>query len=176
MSEEKDIIKLASCPFCGDDQSSFGGMSEDAFASGSEGSLSVNCNCGALGPSGSTMTNAVAAWNTRTAASEITRLRGEAEALEVEISALVESAREAQQLYVQADNETQRLRGEVERLSRRETDLLAANNRYLMRARDAEVVLGDLLKVASGVGHMAAYPTFQRARDLLSSAPKPEEG
>ncbi len=83
MSEEKDIIKLESCPFCGDDQSSFGGMSEDAFASGSEGSLSVNCNCGALGPSGSTMTNAVAAWNTRTAASEITRLRRrEAELLE----------------------------------------------------------------------------------------------
>lgn len=117
MSEEKDIIKLESCPFCGDDQSSFGGMSEDAFASGSEGSLSVNCNCGALGPSGSTMTNAVAAWNTRTAASEITRLRGEAEAREVEIAALVESAREAQQLYVQADNEAQRLRGEVERLT-----------------------------------------------------------
>ena len=116
------------------------------------------------------------AGTTSEAASEITRLRGEAEAREVEITALVESAREAQQLYVQADNEAHRLRGEVERLSRRETDLLAANNRYLMRARDAEVVLGDLLKFASGVETTAAYPTFQRARDLLSSAPKPEEG
>jgi len=51
------------------------------------------------------------------AASEITRLRGEAEAREAEIAALVESAREAQQLYVQADNKAQRLRGEVERLT-----------------------------------------------------------
>lgn len=55
------------------------------------------------------------AGTTSEAASEITRLRGEAEAREVEIAALVESAREAQQLYVQADNEAQRLRGEVER-------------------------------------------------------------
>jgi len=80
------------------------------------------------------------------------------------------------ELLFRCRDEITRLRGEVERLSRRETDLLAANNRYLMRARDAEVVLGDLLKFASGVETTAAYPTFQRARDLLSSAPKPEEG
>lgn len=48
---------------------------------------------------------------------EVTRLRGEAEAREAEITALVESTREAQQAYVQADNESLRLRGEVERLS-----------------------------------------------------------
>jgi predicted nuclease with TOPRIM domain len=88
-------------------------------------------------------------------ASEITRLRGEAEAREVEITALVESAREAQQLYVQADNEAQRLRGEVERL------------------REA---LDELLFENSNKTEVERLVTRLKARDALSSAPKPEEG
>lgn len=56
---------LLPCPFCGDDQDSFAGMIPEAFAKGSEGTFSVRCYCGALGPLAPTMAEAVAAWNRR---------------------------------------------------------------------------------------------------------------
>lgn len=76
-----------------------------------------------------------------TAEAALARLRREAEAREVEVAALVEATREAQQLYVQADNEALRLRGEVERLDGVRLDEVAANKQAheMLREERAEV-------------------------------------
>jgi len=129
------------------------------------------------------------AGTTSEAASEITRLRGEAEAREVEITALVESAREAQQLYVQADNEAHRLRGEVERLSREGDATEAAERdvgRYLYNRLEALVYAGvkcpEMDWIARVIESVEEYGASHCGSDelapfpALSSAPKPEEG
>lgn len=73
---------------------------------------------------------------------EITRLRGEAEAREAEIAALVESTREAQQLYIQADNESLRLRGEVSSWQEIAADRQAA---HAALVNEAERLRGEMV-------------------------------
>lgn len=55
--------KLLSCPFCGDEMSSFV-PSADGCARG-PGLLYVTCDCGAMGAGGKTVVDAIAAWNRR---------------------------------------------------------------------------------------------------------------
>lgn len=65
MSEEKEIY-LKPCPFCGNKQDDFAGMTEGAFSTCSDGSLSINCSgCSCTGARGYTMEEAVEAWNNR---------------------------------------------------------------------------------------------------------------
>ena len=58
-------MELKPCPFCGSDMDSFAGMTEAAFAKGSDGTFSIDCDCDAIGPSAPSMTEAIAAWNKR---------------------------------------------------------------------------------------------------------------
>lgn len=55
---------LVPCPFCGDDMDSFAGMTKDAFVTGLN-SFAIGCDCGAIGPMGTTMSEAVNVWNNR---------------------------------------------------------------------------------------------------------------
>lgn len=56
-------MDLKPCPFCGSDM--------DGFVTGFDGSthesghLFIECDCGAMGPRGRTIEEAVAAWNRR---------------------------------------------------------------------------------------------------------------
>jgi Lar family restriction alleviation protein len=66
-----DKPTLEPCPFCGSNMDSFAGMTPDAFAKSQDGftksqnGFAVNCDCGAIGPTGATMEQAIAEWNTR---------------------------------------------------------------------------------------------------------------
>lgn len=61
--------ELAPCPFCGDDMSSFGGMSEDSFCKlhdvDAPVKYAIACDCDATGPTAGTMPKALAVWNQR---------------------------------------------------------------------------------------------------------------
>src|SRR3546814_18359047 len=84
-----DPAKLAKvlkrCPFCGSLQDDFAGLTEGAFARGSDGTLSVNCNCGAIGPSAKTMEGAIGAWNNRQAATLLEQMANTMTAEEVRV-------------------------------------------------------------------------------------------
>lgn len=56
---------LKSCPFCGDPMDSFAGMYPESFSQVSDGTMAINCDCGAIGPAGRTMEEAIIAWNRR---------------------------------------------------------------------------------------------------------------
>ncbi len=62
---------LEPCPFCGSNMDSFAGMTPDAFAKSRDGftkspnGFAVCCDCGALGPTGATMEQAIGEWNSR---------------------------------------------------------------------------------------------------------------
>lgn len=66
-----DKPHLEPCPFCGSDMASFAGMTPDSFAKSQDGftksqnGFAVNCDCGAIGPTGATMEQAIAEWNSR---------------------------------------------------------------------------------------------------------------
>jgi hypothetical protein len=57
--------KLAACPFCNDDMSSFVPVPEGCARG--PGELHVCCDCGVMGPGGKTVADAIAAWNRRAA-------------------------------------------------------------------------------------------------------------
>lgn len=59
-----DKPALEPCPFCGSDMSRFAGMTPEAFARCGP-QFAINCECGATGPLGDTMEQAVGEWNTR---------------------------------------------------------------------------------------------------------------
>jgi hypothetical protein len=71
---------LSSCPFCAGDMSSFAGISPDAFATSTDGTFAINCDCGVIGPSMPSQEEAIAAWNRRASAASVREALADAKA------------------------------------------------------------------------------------------------
>jgi len=168
MSEEKDIVDLKPCPFCG------GAAKTMQY----NGTLQATCAPIMTECAGADVMAPVAMWNRR-AASEIQRLRDQ-------VREAVDGAQPLWSGEVAADKaEITRLRGEVERLTALASRPIVPewpistdgpHTISILRRSMARWLMDSKLDDDEAYGCVAFHPCITDRNKALSSAPKPEEG